>query len=210
MLIKTLTLGPLQTNCYIVADEATKEAMVIDPGDEPERINDVLKEDGLTLKYIVLTHAHFDHVGAVAELKEETGAKIVLHEDELELYRSVSDQAAFWGYELSSLPAPDAFLTEGDALMVGSLSFNVFHTPGHSPGGICLFGEGIVITGDTLFMGSVGRTDFYGGDIIKLKASFRRLLALPPQTKVLPGHGPATSIGRERKEGLFIEEFEEK
>ncbi len=207
MIIKSLVVGPLEVNCYIIGDEETKKAMIVDPGDEPDRIIDLIKEDSLTPVYIFCTHAHFDHVGAVPELKEDTGAKILLHKDEKEIYEAARDMAAFWGYDIPPLPEPDLFVKEGDTIEVGKLNFKVLHTPGHSPGGICLYGNGIVITGDTLFAGSVGRTDFHGGDLNKLKESFKRLLTLPENTEVLPGHGPKSTIGIEKRENFFIEEF---
>lgn len=205
MIIKTIPVGPLEANCYVVADENTKEALVIDPGDEPDRIMDIL--EGLKVRHIVLTHAHFDHAGAVPDIKVETGAAIAIHKDELEIYGAAKDMAAFWGYELDPLPPPDVLLKEGDELKVGGYAFTVLHTPGHSPGSISLYGNGIVFTGDTLFAGSVGRTDFPGGDIGKMKASFRRLLSLPDNTRVLSGHGPETTIGREKTENFFVQEF---
>jgi hydroxyacylglutathione hydrolase len=207
MIIRSLVVGPLENNCFIIADEITKEGLVVDPGDEPDRILDLISENGFDIKYIVCTHAHFDHVGAVPDLKKETGAKIVIHRDELEIYKSTKDQAAIWGYELDPLPEPDMFVSEGDKIEVGDLRFEILHTPGHSPGGICLYGEGILITGDTLFAGSVGRTDFYGGDMEKLKRSFRRLLSLSDKIKVLPGHGPETTIGQERTDNFFSYNF---
>ncbi len=207
MLIKSLVVGPLQVNCFVVSDEKTGESMVIDPGDEPDRIIDVIKGNGLKVKYIICTHAHFDHVGGIAELKDETDARIVIHQEERELYNSAMDQAAFWGYELAPLPEPDMFVQEGDRLEIGDLKFEILHTPGHSPGGICLYGEGVVFTGDTLFAGSVGRTDFYGGDINKLKKSFLRLMSLPPDTKVFCGHGPASNISREKASNFFMGEI---
>lgn len=207
MLIKNLVVGPLEVNCFIVADERTKEAMVIDPGDEPDRIIDIIKENNLKVKYIVCTHAHFDHVGGITEIKDETEAKIVIHQEERELYNSAMDQAAFWGYELAPLPEPDMFVNEGDKIEVGHLSFEVFHSPGHSPGGLCLYGENVVFTGDTLFAGSVGRTDFYGGDLNKLKKSFSRLMLLPPDTKVFAGHGPSSTIRSEKASNFFIGEI---
>lgn len=207
MIIKRLVVGPLESNCFIIADENTKEALLIDPGDEPDRILDLIAENNLKVKYIVCTHAHFDHVGAVPEIKKETGSEIVIHRDELDLYRHTKDQAAFWGYELDPLPDPDTLVSEGDKLEIGDLKFEIIHTPGHSPGGICLYGEDILITGDTLFSGSVGRTDFYGGDIEKLKRSFKRLMALPDKIKVLPGHGPQSTIGQERTNNIFSYEM---
>lgn len=207
MIVRSIVVGPLESNCFIIGDEKTKSAMVIDPGDEPDRIIETLREDGLTLEYIVCTHAHFDHVGAAPDIKKETGAKVVLHKDETEIYQGAKDMAAFWGYDIDPLPEPDLLVGEGDDIRLGTLSFKVLHTPGHSPGGISLYGEGIVITGDTLFAGSVGRTDFHGGDMNKLRESFDRLMTLPPSTEVLPGHGPRSTIGREQTENFFPKLF---
>lgn len=205
MIIKTVPAGPLEANCYIVLDEDTKKAMVVDPGDEPDRIEELTRD--LDVLYIVLSHAHFDHVGAVAEMREATGARVALHEKEVEVYDTAKDQASFWGYDMDPLPEPDLTLKDGQELRVGGMSFRVLHTPGHSPGGICLYGEGVVFTGDTLFAGSVGRTDFPGGDMGQLRASFRRLMELPGETRVLAGHGPPSTIKRERAENLFSKEF---
>ncbi|MBF0560297.1 MAG: MBL fold metallo-hydrolase [Nitrospirae bacterium] len=207
MIVKIVSVGPLQANCVIVADDVSLKALVIDPGDEPDRISGIINAMGLNVEMIVCTHGHFDHMGVVSDIKKETGARIALHRDEIELYRGAKDMAAFWGYELETPPDPDILLSEGDTIKAGGLNFSVLHTPGHSPGGICLYGDGIVITGDTLFKGSVGRTDFYGGDMEKLKQSFRRLMALPESTNVVPGHGPATTIGYEKAENMFSEEF---
>jgi glyoxylase-like metal-dependent hydrolase (beta-lactamase superfamily II) len=203
--IKTLAVGPLETNCYVVSDDATGEAMVIDPGDEPDRIIEL--SEGLDVKYIVLTHAHFDHAGAVPELKEATGASIALHPADKKAYSIVTEQAAFWGFQSDPMPEPDILLAEGDELNLGGTTFRVLHTPGHSPGCICLVGGGVLFSGDTLFKGSVGRTDFPGGSIGELKASFRRLLELPPETAVLPGHGPATTIAGERSDNILSGEI---
>lgn len=207
MIIKKLVVGPLEENSYVAADEKTKQALVIDPGDEPDRIIELIKNNAFEVKAIICTHAHFDHIGAVGDVKKATGAKVLIHESDMELYRGAKDQAAFWGYDLDDIPEPDGFLNEGDEVRIGNLTFNVLHTPGHSPGGICLYGEGVVFTGDTLFHGSVGRTDFHGGDMAKLKESFKRLLNLPEDTTVLSGHGPETTIRREKRENFFIEEL---
>lgn len=204
---ETLTVGPLQANCFILYDTDTKETIVVDPGDEPDRIIDFINDRKLKVKYILCTHAHFDHVGAVPELKEHTGALLLIHEEELEIYNAAKDMAAFFGYDISELPPPDRTLKEGDELRIGRKSFTILHTPGHSPGGICLFGNGLVVTGDTLFAGSVGRTDFHGGSLSKLRESFQRLMSLPEDTVVLPGHGPTSTIGRERRENFFNEEI---
>jgi hydroxyacylglutathione hydrolase len=207
VIVKRLAVGPLEANCFVIGDESSKKAMVIDPGDEPDMVIAAVKAGSLSVDYIVCTHAHFDHVGAVPDIKSETGAKIVIHRDELEIYQGARDMAAFWGYDIAPLPEPDMLVKEDDEIRVGALSFRVMHTPGHSPGGICLFGAGVVVTGDTLFAGAVGRTDFHGGNIAQLKESFKRLLSLPPETKVLAGHGPDSTIGRERTENFFSKLF---
>jgi len=207
MIIRKIIVGPLENNCFIIADEKTRECLVTDPGDEPDRILDAINENNFQLKYIICTHAHFDHVAAVPDIKKETEAEIVIHRDDLDIYMNTKDQAAAWGFEMETLPKPDLFVSDGDIIKIGDMKFDVLHTPGHSQGGICLYGEGVVITGDTLFAGSVGRTDLYGGDIGKLKKSFKRLLSLPDDIKVLPGHGPETTIGKERIDNLFSAEI---
>ena len=203
MVIKKFVVGPLESNCYLIVDEHSKEALVIDPGDESDRIIDFIHENNLHIKYIVCTHAHFDHVGALSDIKHETGASIVIHQEEQEIYRNTRKQAVLWGFEIDDLPEPDMFVSEGNELGIGGLRFKILHTPGHSPGGICLFGEGVLIAGDTLFAGSVGRTDLLGGNLDMLKDSFKRLMSLPDQTEILPGHGPETTIGKEKKENFF-------
>ncbi|MEK7698292.1 MAG: MBL fold metallo-hydrolase, partial [Nitrospirota bacterium] len=135
MIIKKLVVGPLEENSYIAADEKTKQALVIDPGDEPDRIIELIKNNAFEVKAIICTHAHFDHIGAVGDVKKATGAKVLIHEGDMELYRSAKDQAAFWGYDLDDIPEPDGFLNEGDEVRIGNLTFKVLHTPGHSPGG---------------------------------------------------------------------------
>ncbi len=202
-----IPVGPLQSNAYIIGDEETKQAVVIDPGDEGDRILEVAKANNLEIKEIICTHAHFDHVGAAADIKRETGATIIMHKEDLETYSLAKDQAAFWGYQVDDLPQPDGFVDEGDEIKIGSLSFMVMHTPGHSKGGICLYGEGVVITGDTIFKGSIGRTDFPGGSIEELKRSFRRIIELPDDTRVLSGHGPETTIGYEKQTNFFMSEI---
>ncbi|MEW6068743.1 MAG: MBL fold metallo-hydrolase [Nitrospirota bacterium] len=207
MIIKKFIVGPLENNCFIIADEKTKEALIIDPGDEPDRILDLITENNFKVKYIICTHAHFDHIGAVSDIKKETDATIVIHRDELDLYNNIENQGIMWGFKFDPLPEPDMFVSEGDKLTIGDLNFEILHTPGHSPGGICLYGEGILITGDTLFAGSVGRTDLYGGDFEKLKRSFKRLMSLPEKIKVLPGHGTETTIGEEKINNFFTYEI---
>ena len=207
MIIKKIVVGPLDENAYLIGDGQTGEAIVIDAGDEPDRIMDLIKEENLKIKAIICTHAHFDHIGAAGDIKRETGAKILLHKEDLPIYETAKKQATAWGYELDDIPQPDGFIAEGDNIQTGNLNFKVLHTPGHSPGGISLYGEGILITGDTIFQGSVGRTDFPGGSIEKLGKSFRRLLGLPEDTKIFPGHGPETTVGTEKKTNFFVNEF---
>jgi glyoxylase-like metal-dependent hydrolase (beta-lactamase superfamily II) len=207
MIIKKLVVGPLENNCFVIADEKSKECFVVDPGDEPDRIIDFINENNMKVKYIICTHAHFDHVGAVSEIKKETEAKLVIHGYDLNIYHSSRDHAALWGFEIDPLPEPDLFASEGEVLRIGGLRFEIIHTPGHSPGGICIYGEGILITGDTLFAGSVGRTDLPGGDVESLKQSFIRLMALSDTVKVLPGHGPESTIGKERADNFFSNEI---
>jgi hydroxyacylglutathione hydrolase len=207
MKIFRVVVGPLQSNCYIVYDGNSLDGAVIDPGGEPSRIIDIIEQKKLRVHYIVCTHAHFDHVGGVSMIKERTGASIVIHKDDREPYAGAADQAAFWGIEMARQPEPDIFVSEGDELPVGSLRFRVLSTPGHSPGSICLYGEGIVLTGDTVFAGSVGRTDFPGGDIEELKKSFIKIMALPPETKILPGHGESSTVKNERESNFFVQEL---
>jgi hydroxyacylglutathione hydrolase len=204
MIIQEFVVGPLENNCYILGDESSREALVIDPGDEPDRILDFIQEKELTLKYIVCTHAHYDHVGAVPEIKQAIGAaEIVIHEKDLDIYTHVEKQGMMWGGELDPLPPPDILVKEGSILSIGNMKFEVIHTPGHTQGGICLYGEGLLITGDTLFAGSVGRTDLHGGNIQELRKSFNRLMSMPDMVRVLPGHGPESTIGREKRENFF-------
>jgi|Deesub1362A_J573_1020465.scaffolds.fasta_scaffold03044_6 glyoxylase-like metal-dependent hydrolase (beta-lactamase superfamily II) len=207
MIIKNIIVGPLETNAYIIGDDNHRMAMVIDPGDEPERIMDEVENLRLKVEKIILTHAHFDHIGAAGDIKTRTGAEILLHRDDLETYKYAKDQAVMFGFDIDDLPSPDRFLQEGDEIKIGKLIFKVLHTPGHSKGGICLYGEGILISGDTIFQGSVGRTDFPGGSTQELASSFRRLLSLPKDTRILPGHGPETTVGIERETNYFVKEF---
>ena len=204
MRIRTITVGQLDVNCYIIADDESPEALVIDPGDEFERISELLDAEGLVPKYILFTHAHYDHVCAVGELKEKYGASLLMHEDEEENYRATRELCVTWGYEPGDFPPPDRKLRDGDSLAVGALSFEVLHTPGHTPGGICLYGEGRLFTGDTLFRGSIGRTDLSGGNLEKLLGSLKRLVLLPPETEVFSGHGEGTTIGREARLNPYL------
>lgn len=207
MILETFAVGPLQCNCTILGDEAAGEAIVIDPGDEISRIHRRLTELGLKLKQILVTHAHIDHVGGALRLKRLTGAPIFLNESDLPLLQMMSTQAAWLGVQTPEIAPPDESLVEGMRVGLESHSAQVLHTPGHTQGSICLHFVPLkmVIAGDTLFAGSIGRTDLPGGNFEQIMDSIEnRLLALPDETKVIPGHGPATTIGAERKTNPFL------
>ncbi len=207
MILMRLVVGPLQVNCFLLADDKTKEAVVIDPGDDAQEILRIIREKRLKVKYIINTHAHFDHVGANRAIKEATGAELLLHEDDAAMLATVSNQSRSFGMNTVSSPEPDRFLKHGDVITAGEISLKVLHTPGHTPGGISLLEEGLVFTGDSLFAGSIGRTDFPGGDLLTLLRSIRtNLMTLPDDTKVFSGHGPASTIGDERAENPFLNE----
>lgn len=205
MLIETLVVGPLQVNCFIVGCEMTRKAAVIDPGDEGERILAALERAGLQLEMIVNTHGHFDHAGGNLLLMERTGAQLLIHELDLPLLRRATVHAAAYGLPATPSPEPTRTVTGGETLVVGSVKLEVLHVPGHSPGGICLLADGHLFSGDALFAGSVGRTDLPGGDHDTLIEGIRRrLLVLPDTTEVHPGHGPDTTIGREKAANPFV------
>jgi glyoxylase-like metal-dependent hydrolase (beta-lactamase superfamily II) len=206
MVIETLVVGPIQANCFIVGCEETREAIVIDPGDEVNRILAGLRKNSLELKYIVNTHGHFDHVGANKALKEAGQALILIHRGDAPLLTELSRMAAVWGMRVDNSPPPDRFLEDGDQVVFGTISLKVIHTPGHSEGGISLYTPKVVFVGDTLFAGSIGRTDFPGGDYDTLISGVRnRLFVLGDDVAVYPGHGPATTIGQERRFNPFFQ-----
>ena len=205
MIIKDLTVGPIMANCYIVGCEETKSAAVIDPGDEADRILMVLAEAGLTVKAIINTHGHFDHVSANQRMKEVTGAELLIHELDAPMLSQLSETAAAWGMSSDNSPPPDRMLAHGDVVQVGNIALTVIHTPGHTPGGISLHSDKAVFVGDTLFAGSIGRTDFPGGDFGVLKASIQeKLFTLDDDVTVYPGHMGPTSIGREKRTNPFV------
>jgi glyoxylase-like metal-dependent hydrolase (beta-lactamase superfamily II) len=204
VIIEKLEVGPFGANCYIVADEAAGQGMVIDPGDEADRILKRVEQLGIDIKYIVLTHGHIDHVGALGSIKKAINAAVAIHAEDMPV---LNDRAlsTMLGIAWRPLPQIDRLLAEGDTITVGGLSFSVIHTPGHTPGGICLLGEGVLFTGDTLFNMSVGRSDFPGGSHQQLISSIKdKLLALDDDTEVYPGHGPASTIGAERRGNPFL------
>jgi hydroxyacylglutathione hydrolase len=209
MILETFPVGPLQCNCTLLGDEEAGDAIVIDPGDEVSRIHRRLTDLGLKLKQILVTHAHIDHVGGALKLKSLTGAPIYLNENDLPLLGLMSAQAAWLGVQTPDTAPPDESLTDGMRVGLESYPAQVMHTPGHTQGSICLHFAPLrmVIAGDTLFAGSIGRTDLPGGDYNQIIDSIQtRLLALPDETKVLPGHGPATTIGAERKSNPFLQQ----
>lgn len=207
MKIENIVVGPLQVNCFIAYDEYSLEAMVVDPGDEAEKIISIIEARGLKISNIVCTHAHFDHMGALRRLKEKTGSPVIIQKEDYEIFMRAGEQAVLWGYKIEQPSEPDLYVVDGDELSIGNLHFRVLHTPGHSPGGICLYGEGAIFTGDTIFAGSVGRTDFYGGSIDELKKSFSKIISLPPETIIFPGHGPSTTVKREKEYNFFVHEL---
>ncbi|MGI6208899.1 MAG: MBL fold metallo-hydrolase [Anaerolineae bacterium] len=216
-MIITLSLGPLETNCYLYGSEG--EAMVVDAAGDPDTILEAAKEQGLTIRYLVSTHGHFDHIGGLAALAEATGAPVLIHRDDLALLLGgglvpqgtpadqVPPDLPAWLAEPVTLPRPPQTVTHGDQIRVGQATFQVIHTPGHTPGGICLYNpeEEVLFSGDTLFRLGVGRADLPGGHGRTLLQSIKQqLFVLPDTTRVYPGHGPSTLIGLEKARNPFV------
>lgn len=205
MIIQKIEVGPFASNCYVVGAESGHEGVIIDPGAGGKEILKHVKDLGLEIKYIVLTHGHIDHVGALKEVKEETNADIVIHADDAASLQSRNPLNMMYRMSMQSLPPPDRLIKGGDSLNMGDLRLLVLHTPGHTPGGISLLGDEAVFTGDTLFNLGIGRTDMPGGSHIELMESIHtQLMTLPDNTAVYPGHGPPTTIGIERQWNPFL------
>lgn len=211
MIHEILPVGMLACNCSVLGDESTGEAVVIDPGDDIEQVQQILAKHRLRVKYIVATHAHIDHVGGIEKLKQATGAAVLMHQSDLPLYQNVALQAEWLGIPPPGMTEVDQFLQEGDVLRCGTLSLEVLHTPGHSPGSLSLHLPGEnqrILSGDTLFQGSIGRTDLWGGSRDEILRSIRnRLLIFPDPTPVFPGHGAPTTIGEERERNPFLQDL---
>ncbi len=208
MIRETFPVGPLQCNCTILGDEATHEAIVVDPGDNIPQIVARLNAHGLTVKQIIITHAHIDHVGGALRLKRLTGAPILLNERDLPLLEMMDMQAGWLGIAPPEVAPPDGNLEDGMTIGLASYPALVLHTPGHTEGSVCLHfaPQNLLLAGDTLFAGSIGRTDLPGGNSAKIIDSIHdRLMVLPAETKVIPGHGPETSIGLEARQNPFLQ-----
>jgi glyoxylase-like metal-dependent hydrolase (beta-lactamase superfamily II) len=208
MIHEILPVGPLQCNCSIIGDENSREAMVIDPGDDIADIQAVIQKHNLSVKQIVITHAHIDHVGGAMKLRAATGAPILINQNDHALLKMLDVQAAWLGMQSPGVVEIDRSIGELDKVLAGSLVADVIHTPGHTEGSVCLYfpAQQKVIAGDTLFAGSIGRTDLPGGSFEKIISSlYGKLLALPDETVVVPGHGPLTTIGAERESNPFLQ-----
>jgi hydroxyacylglutathione hydrolase len=207
MIHEIFPVGPLQCNCSVIGDETTREAMVIDPGDDIEDVLALIQKHNLTVKQIVVTHAHIDHVGGAMKLRAATGAPILLNQNDHALLKMLDVQAAWIGVEDPGKVEIDRSIGQGDTIRAGLLAADVIHTPGHTEGSVCLYfpAEKKLIAGDTLFAGSIGRTDLPGGSMRKIISSLHeKVLTLPDETTVVPGHGPLTTIGDERESNPFL------
>lgn len=207
MIHEIIAVGPLQCNCSIIGDEATREAMVIDPGDDIEAVLAIIRKHDLQVKQIVITHAHIDHVGGAMKLRMATGAPILLNQNDYALLKMLDVQAAWIGVPVPGTVEIDHAVGTGDTVSAGAHSASILHTPGHTEGSICLYftADKKLIAGDTLFAGSIGRTDLPGGSMQKILRSLHdTILALPDETVVVPGHGPLTTVGNERESNPFL------
>jgi hydroxyacylglutathione hydrolase len=217
VILETIPVGPLQCNCSIIGDETSREAIVVDPGDDIPRILALLAKHALTVKQIVITHAHIDHIAGAHRLKQITGAPILYNQNDLPQVKMMAIQAGWLGVPTPTVQNPDDTLDDGKLISIGTnpeqgqsgITGSILHTPGHTEGSVCLYlpTQSLLLAGDTLFAGSVGRTDLPGGNTRKLLASIHnRLLTLPDEVKVIPGHGPSTTIGSERSLNPFLQD----
>ncbi len=207
MILKLFAVGPFASNCYIVGSESSNRGIIIDPGAEARLILKTVSDLGLTISLIVVTHVHFDHIGALMPVKEETGAKFAIHEADAKAGLGVFSRmlSSMAGGSFSKPPKPDTLLKDGDTIDIDGLHFTVLHTPGHTPGGISIYGHGVVFSGDTLFNYGIGRTDFPGCSHEQLIDSIQnKLMTLPDETIVYPGHGPSSTIGEERRGNPYL------
>lgn len=205
MLVRKLVVGDLQTNCYVLGDEESKEGLVIDPGGDSQEIEKVIQDEGLDIKYIILTHGHADHIAALSELKKQTKAMILIHPADSDMLVEPSYNLSFFTGENLVCPEADKFLDDGNKIKLGALELEVLHTPGHSPGGISLFTDRVIFTGDTLFCEGIGRSDLPGASHDQLLLSIKnKILSKPDDTRVYPGHGPETTIGEEKRSNPWI------
>jgi glyoxylase-like metal-dependent hydrolase (beta-lactamase superfamily II) len=206
MILHTIPAGMNQTNCYVVGCEETSRGAVIDPGGEGKRLVREIQDTDLDIKYVLITHAHFDHIGGIADVVEATGARLAIHPNERELLEA-GGGASIWGLKVKPSPEPDVELSDGQLLQVGELTFEVLLTPGHSPGGVSFYepDEEVAFVGDVLFSRGVGRTDLHGGSRQRLMRSIKEVLfQLPADTVIYPGHGPKTTIAEERRSNPWI------
>jgi glyoxylase-like metal-dependent hydrolase (beta-lactamase superfamily II) len=198
------TVGPFAENSYLVIDDATNRAVFVDPGEEPDRLLSMLDESGASLEAIWLTHAHLDHIGGITGIRRRHAVPVYLHPADLKLYSRADAQAAMYGVSFEQPDPPERELAEGDSVSVGSLAFDVLHVPGHAPGHVVFRHGDVVLGGDLLFAGSIGRTDLPFADPVAMEASLLRICELDDTTVVHPGHGPSTTIGHERATNPFL------
>ena len=207
MILEMLTVGPFQENCYIIGDEQTGIGALVDPGDEAARIALAVEQTGLDIGQIIITHTHIDHVGAVAALADEYACPVLMHAEAEPMLQQLPTQGMMMGLRFGKVPTVDRHIEDEEVLEVGGLGLRSLYTPGHAPGHLAFYleDEGLVLSGDALFAGSVGRTDLFGGNMDLLMRSINeRLLTLPDETRVLSGHGPETTIGEERAHNPFL------
>jgi hydroxyacylglutathione hydrolase len=205
MILEIICVGPLDVNCYLAGSSTTREVFIIDPGDDLQKVRDKIVSADLIPRAIINTHGHIDHAGGVSLLKEQLGIPYYLHEAECPLLEALPAESVMFGLNLTGIPKPDMLLHDDQTLCAGDTVFKVIHTPGHSPGGICLLSGGNLFSGDTLFAGSVGRGDLPGGNFHQVIHSIKnKLLCLDDQIVVYPGHGPTTSIGREKRYNPYL------